>query len=655
MAANEATAARLPLADAYLPWARATNFRDAVLPGARGEWHWLLLELSETTSASEFASAARQSARDDLRVPAHYLNPPQGLERSRYCTAACSPRFLAALVGEGGAVPGAELLSKIRRFEIGFVASALPDPDSTLPVAQSQGGAEAGVVVGIVDDGLAIANERFRSFANGRHATRLLAFWDQHQRAEPASPWVHGRVFGQADLNARFAALPAAAGPADEALLHAGMGYTEVRHRVTHGTHVMDLACGADPRDPAAPPIVAVQLPGGSIADTSCASSTAFMLDAIRFVLATADAAVPHGQSVPVIINLSIGNIAGPHDGSSIFEQALDELIGLRSDCDVVLAAGNSYLLRCHAWIDLPPGSAMTLNWQIQPGDGTPSFLELWFTDPSGASGVGDIGGVRLTVTPPGGQPIEVPLGRSVAVPGEKGQAVAMLSLHQQVANGRKGMGLLAVAPTQCTGEWRAAAPSGAWRVTLHNAGASALECNAFVQRDDAPLGRPTLGRQSYLYDEDYRRFDARGAVEVLDSDAAYVRRVGTLNGLASGDRVHVAGGALTDRAGGATAARYSSVPLQASEPSRWRVLAVTEDSPVLKGVLAAGTASGSCATLSGTSMAAPQLTRYIADRLRTVALPTRTIEDFQGHPVPAVPMAPPQQARWRRRRGEPA
>ena len=338
------------------------------------------------------------------------------------------------------------------------------------------------------------------------------------------------------------------------------------------------------PRDPAAPPIVAVQLPGGSIADTSCASSTAFMLDAIRFVLATADAAVPAGERCPVVINLSIGNIAGPHDGSSIFEQALDELIGLRSDCDVVLAAGNSYQLRCHAWIDLPPGSAMTLNWQIQPGDGTPSFLELWFTDPAGANGVGDIGGIRLTVTPPGGQPIEVPHGRPVAVPGEKGQAVAMLSLQQQVANGRKGMGLLAVAPTQCTGEWTAAAPSGAWRVTLHNAGATVLECNAFVQRDDAPLGRPTLGRQSYLNDADYRRFDARGAVEVLDSDAAYVRRVGTLNGLASGDRVHVAGGALTDREGGATAARYSSVPLQASEPSRWRVLAVTEDSPGAQG-----------------------------------------------------------------------
>lgn len=654
MAANVARGTGLPRADAYLPWARATGFRDAVLPGARGDWHWLLLELSETTSASDFAAAAGQSARDDLRVPAHYRHPPRSLATSRYCTAACSPGFLAALAGEGAAAPWAELLAKIRRFEIGFTAAELPDPDAA-PLALAGDGPAPDVVVGIVDDGLAIANERFRSRANGRHTTRLLAFWDQHQRAVPSSPWVHGRVFGQADLNLRFAALPAAVGPADETRLYADMGYTEVRHRVTHGTHVMDLACGADPRDATAPPIVAVQLPGSSIADTSCASSTVFMLDAVRFVLATADAAVPPGRSVPVIINLSIGNIAGPHDGSSIFEQALDELIRLRSACEVVLAAGNSYLMRCHAWIDLPPASAMTLNWQIQPGDGTPSFLELWFTDPAGTDGVGDIGGIRLTVTPPGGRPIEVPHGRPVAVPGEKGQTMAMLSLQQQVANGRKGMGLLAVAPTQCTGEWLAAAPSGAWRVALHNAGATALECNAFVQRDDAPLGRPTLGRQSYLDDGDYLRFDARGAVEVLDSDAAYVRRVGTLNGLASGDRVHVAGGALTDREGSATAARYSSVPLRASEPSRWRVLAVTEDSPVLKGVLAAGTASGSWAALSGTSMAAPQLTRHIVDQLRAEAPPARDIEDFQGHPVPAVPLAPQQQARWRRRRGDPA
>ena len=509
--------------------------------------------------------------------------------------------------------------------------------------------------MGIVDDGLAIAHERFRSIADGRHGTRLLAFWDQHQRAAPATPWVHGRVFDRTDLASRFAALPAAAGPADEAMLYAGMGYTEARHRVTHGTHVMDLACGADPGDAAAPPIVAVQLPGSAIADTSCASSTVYMLDAIRFVLATADAAVPRGQACPVVINLSIGNIAGPHDGSSIFEQALDELIRLRGDCDVVLAAGNSYLSRCHAWIDLQPKTAMTLKWQIQPGDGTPSFLELWFTDPKNASGAGDISGMRLTVTPPGGQPVDVMHEYPLPVMDQAGQIVAMLSLQQQVANGCKGMGLLAVAPTQCTGDWTAAAPSGAWRVRLHNAGDLALECNAFVQRDDAPLGRPTLGRQSTLEDKDYHRFDRRGAVEVLDSDASYVRRLGTLNGLASGSMVHVAGGARTDRDGGAAPARYSSVPLQARVAPRWRVLAITEDSPVLHGAQAAGTASGSRVALSGTSMAAPQLTRYVVQQWRAVALPTETIVDFQGHSVPAVPLAPEQQARWRRRRGEPA
>ena len=114
MAANEVGASGLPRSDAYLPWARATAFRDAVLPGARGDWHWLLLELSEPTEAREFAEAARQSARDDLRVPAHYQNPPRGLASSRYCTAACSPRFLDALSGAAKAAPWTELLSKIR-------------------------------------------------------------------------------------------------------------------------------------------------------------------------------------------------------------------------------------------------------------------------------------------------------------------------------------------------------------------------------------------------------------------------------------------------------------------------------------------------------------------------------------------------------------
>ena len=43
---------------------------------------------------------------------------------------------------------------------------------------------------------------------------------------------------------------------------------------------------------------------------------------------------------------------------------------------------------------------------------------------------------------------------------------------------------------------------------------------------------------------------------------------------------------------------------------------AVSEESPALDGVLAAGTYSGSTAILGGTSVAAPQVTRALADEI---------------------------------------
>lgn len=645
----------LPLADAYLPWALASGFRDAGPSDAGGGWHWLLLELY--LPARDFAALARATARQHLRVPAHYLRPPRGLADSVYCTAACSRRFLEALAGRVPADRWGALLGAICRFEIGFVTPCPPDPDARPQAIAAHGLGPADVVVGIVDDGIAFANERFRVQArDGNRASRLLAFWDQSRGGVARGPWVHGPVHDRQHLHAALHAA-GAHGLFDEQEAYRRLDYREARHRVTHGTHVMDLAAGADPGEPLATPIVAVQLPAAAIADTSCASTTVYMLDAIRFVMSAADAVAPPGRICPAVVNLSIGNIAGPHDGSSIFEQALDEMSALRDDCHVVMAAGNSYLSRCHAWMDLGPGAEASLDWQIQPGDGTPSYLELWAGRADGADPVAaDVAAVVLELTPPGEPSVSVRLGEAVLLRID-GEPVAMLSWQFQVANGRRPMALIAVAPTAGDTGWLRPAPCGAWRVALHNGGAQHLECRAYVQRDDAPLGRPMQGRQSWLEDPDYHRFDRRGGVQLRDSRGAYVRRSGTLNGLASGVQVHVAGGALHDRDGRLPPARYSSVPLpdEREGGAGLRALVVTEDSPLLHGVLAAGTASGTRVALSGTSMAAPQLTRLIAASFhRGAAAPAwQTVLDHQDQPVPLAPVFVVQRDRARRRRGD--
>lgn len=619
--------------DAYMPWARAMRFRDAT-PDSAGQrpWFWLLLELRPSRPGSTspqsvvtFSALAKPFAAEWIRLPGHYAHPPLAMGPSRYCTALVSLGFLDMLEGAEVAAELLPLRDAIARYELGY-AMAPETLDGAQATPRSGGKLKSGdVVMAVIDDGLGFANERFCKVDanNGVRTSRFLSLWIQDGQRDGSAPGLYGRCLSTAVLNKHLEAGRLDAGRYDEDAAYAAADYDVLAHRITHGTHVLDLACGADPHSTVPEPwIVGVQVRGDVLEDTSSASGTVFLLDAVWHVLTEADGAFG-GTSVPapVIINMSMGNIAGPHDGSSIFEKALDEMILARRKagalCHVVLPSGNSYLSRCHAWIELGPKSAMDINWNIQPGDGTPSFVELWFSATNAGPIVPvDIGAIEVTVTPPNGrQAVKIGVGQSQKL-AISGQTVAVFNLQRQVANGDLGMGVLGVGPTDALDATSVCAPPGPWEISIYNAGDLTISCNAYVQRDDIPFGRRGRGRQSYLDDPAYRRFDDQGRLEEADSDESYVRRVGTLNALATGMQVDRAEGVRGRPAGGAAAARYSStgLPTVVDPGTGLRKTAITEDSAVLHGVLASGTRSGSMVSLSGTSMAAPQLARQLAN-----------------------------------------
>ncbi len=666
-----ATSPNLPRPDIYLDWARATRFRDAGgEPNDSDRWLWLLIELHEGQSAKAFAELAAKYAEAWIRLPSHYRWPPDDLAGSRYCSAIVSKSFLGCLTGDAlpaGAVGGPlfQLIECIERFEIGFsTAPFLPPAQPPSKFAPPPKNVE--VVVGIVDDGLAFANRRFCTEKGKRRETRMLALWDQGADT-PRGGSGFGRVHDRRDLDSWLDGARTPAG-VDEDLAYALAGYREVAHRVTHGTHVMDLACGADPDDRSAfaPAIVAVQLPGAVFTDTSCASTAVFLLDGVRFVLAQAHRlAMP----VPIVVNISLGNIAGPHDGSSIFESALDELLTLRGpkELRIVLPEGNSYLSRCHAVADLDtalPGHdqvEVNLRWLIQPGDGTPSFLELWFSKLGSPLTASDRLEISVEVTAPDGRGLKVDRGKAkdtlVSVSSDR-EVIAMLSGMCFAANGDNVVVLLAIAPTGPSKLWPDVSPGGVWTVAVDYAGTPYL-LKAYVQRDDVAFGRRGAGRQSHFEDPDDLEFDNHGALAVTDQAGAFTRRIGTINGLATGTFVDVAGSAIRHSNTRRTAAPapYSAVAdpdASVTTPgTRRRELAITEESLVLKGVLATGTRSGSLAALSGTSMAAPQLTRSIAKQL--VNWPpgsANKLADHAGERRRLLPMEDDNLERSKRRRG---
>src|SRR5205085_6809950 len=101
--------------------------------------------------------------------------------------------------------------------------------------------------------------------------------------------------------------------------------------------------------------IIFVQLPRSAVEDTSGGSLTGFVLDALHYIderttTRTADNEI---RKLPVAINLSYGTFAGPHDGNSIIERAIDEFVERRTECAVVVAAGNAFDKNIHARLSI--------------------------------------------------------------------------------------------------------------------------------------------------------------------------------------------------------------------------------------------------------------------------------------------------------------
>ena len=404
------------------------------------------------------------------------------------------------------------------------------------------------------------------------------------------------------------------AGLIDEDEVYRKAGQKLVARRAAHGTHVMDIACGLDPTDATAsvPYLIGVQLPKWVTEETSGALLTPLVDAAIAYILNRADliAADENTAALPVVINLSYGTIAGPHDGTGALEAAIDQWIAARSaPLSLVLPAGNHYLARCHAHLELPHATKSYtphthLSWRVQPDDKANSFVEVW---------------LPLTATD-GKRPhlafrIQTPTGQHSHWihpggywPWPSANDVRFEATYYDVPGERQWL-KLAMGPT-ATG-YAPAVPSGNWRIEIENHGGGAIEFDAWVQRGDTPFGHPLWGRQSRFDDSRYVRFDLAGRPEQEDVGPSPIHRRGTLNAIATGQYTTVIGGF---RHSDGTVAEYSCSGPVATPRTGPDASAVSDDSVAARGVVAAGTRSGSSIALRGTSVAAPQVTRRIAD-----------------------------------------
>lgn len=512
------------------------------------------------------------------------------------------PRRIAGMPQQ----PDARLLCSRR-----LIASPGPAVAPAAPASGARLSQTGRTVIGVIDDGFAFANRHFLDEAG---QTRVLRLWQQDVCHGPEmigwrlpAGW-YGRELGREaidDLRARYGR--------DEVGLYRGIGYLHPTARSYHGTHVLDLAAGwPDPlqrlrtrhaargeanaaergkRDAAASAdLVLVQLPTLTSLDTSGASLAGFVLDAIHYILQQAAGA-------KVVINLSYGAHAGPHDGSSFLESAMQELLTAvnrtplpgtsRRRLDIVVPAGNAHESCCHASATIGRLDSTRLHWQILPDDPTDSFLEIWL--PNG-------GELAITVTPPGGRRTEpIHVGSAwVDGEGERRRFAVIYPRRCALGGAESGsMALIAVAPTRLRGTGPMA-PHGIWEIGLR-AVDQPVDFHAWIERDDAVFGAHHGGRQS--------RF-VRGATAERTLNS-----IGTLEA----DGFWVVGGL---RRSDGELARYSGAGTnrdprrRAFGPDR---VTWCEESRCLQGLPAAGSLGMSVVRMNGTSVAAPLVARQLA------------------------------------------
>lgn len=579
-------AAGQPL-DPYIVWGLLTQFRYY-----RAGEEPLCLSI-----AAELSSPAA-AAKDDHTGWVGAWNLPD----VRYVTGCVPLDQLPTLLRHPG----------IKRVELG--AAVVPAQGTVEVVAQS---IDEGVAVAVIDDFIAFQHDCFHD-ANG---TRFESIWSQdRQRPDSLDPdaWKAKVGLRYGFEWTRSASTMSTKLPPDLP----DPAYPKLLPRRSHGTGVAYLACGNGPEmtNVSTARLLGVHLPQRTLRDTSGGSLNVQALDALFYILAKC------GPQVRVVVNMSYATMAGAHDGTSILEAAIDELIELRKGkLAVVLPSGNAYEQRAHASFTLTAAEPeRTLSWFVPPALQRPSFLEIWLP----AAGLGlDIelrspdGGISIRTT---GDP------QIDWRPGDGGEPVCAVIRLAHVANGTNGtMVLLALAATAAPDGLGALSPAGVWSVkcTLTRL-TDVVPVRAWIERGDSLPEFPDLGVQSYFADPCY---EEEGQTPMAAQDgASVVQRRGAFNPIACGSHTLVAGGyrGLYTPQVRAYADGTGSGPLRTHVREGPDFNACTETSAEIRNLLVAANRPAEFVPANGTSLAAPQLARRAAALLAGSCMEPAALRD---------------------------
>ena len=535
------------------------------------------------------------------------------------------------------------------------------------------------VLVGVIDDAINFGNHRFRT-RDGKSRVDFAWVMDGKVRPDQIFP-IFGREFTRQDIDDALAR----SGDDPDSLLRAfGLDPGSTRDRPvayldgSHGTHVADIAAGYPP-DHSSDSIrmITAQLPALSYFDCAGETLGALVVQAVDYVLMNA-VRIQTGNrflmgqdyDLPVVINLSYGITGGPHSGGHYIERMIDQRVAdfkahpdpnfRLKNIEVVIPAGNSFLTRHNARTPRTsahrPKMFLPVRLRVPPKDRTPNFLEFWLPRHiATAPGRGSRPRLWVKVRPPGCAAVtwKVRPGEVCELT-QSGDVIARLSFDTPLdPNIRLNRILLCTAPTD-TMDARAPrhpAPSGIWEVrVLGWATGAGRFIDAHIHREDPNFGFPRHDPTCYFDHPGYVRFqDGYGDWVLEDDPQEVVKRFGTHNGMGAGRATTLVG---AYRIKSARQSLYSSATRDfdvANGHNAIDLMAAADLSRNNRGILATGTRSGSTFTLTGTSVAAPLVTRHMAaylagaplgDARAHVRLLAAQYERVHAATLPAIPEA---------------
>ncbi len=231
-----------------------------------------------------------------------------------------------------------------------------------------------GVIVGIVDSGIDWEHEDFINDNDG--SSRIVYLWDQTltKQSDESNPsgYNYGVEYIQSHINDEIDGSPT--------------NYVRSIDEVGHGTHVAGIVAGDGSATGGGIPNYTYvgMAPQAEILVVKTGFTTTEVIDGVVYAMDKAAAA-----EKPVVINLSLGTQGGPHDGTSLFDQALDDAINT-GNVIIVASAGNegtdaSHEEYIHANNTVTSGNTVTTTFTVpsytpnSSGGNDVIIIDMWY------------------------------------------------------------------------------------------------------------------------------------------------------------------------------------------------------------------------------------------------------------------------------------